>query len=456
MSRDARRNAGAHVAHLIPGLGIGGNAKNLLSLAREQAAWARVSIVTTDPTGGAFARSLAPELELVSGVRTPADLSAWLGANLPACLFIHRGGEPSASEAALLRVCAGHGAAAFEYNTFARVDPETDALWTGHLQVSRAALVHYARRRGRSPLGMDDQLAAGYSVEAAASISAEERTEARARLRLPQNGIVAVRLMRPDLRKWDPTPVVGVRRSIHRGTPVHLVVREPPPQRVRWARRVLRDHLTTLPATADSGELRTTLAAADVLVNYSSIGEGFGLALAEGMACGLVPIVNATPKADNAQIELCENGVTGVVANGAQALADALAFLAAHPDVRSALGEAARQSILERFAAPVVERRIRRFVRSRLRANGNAAWSLVPDPGGADSYVLDHQWLARYQWAEGASFRTTPLSFIDAADALRLQVLRLGDAAKYAHAIGPRIAMGALALRLKHGSLRRL
>jgi hypothetical protein len=219
---------------------------------------------------------------------------------------------------------------------------------------------------------------------------------------------------------------------------------------------LLGDHITTLPATADSSELRTTLAAADVLLNYSSIGEGFGLALAEGMACGLVPIVNATPKADNAQIELCENGVTGVVANGTQALADALAFLAAHPDVRSELGKAARQSILERFAAPVVERRIRRFVLSRLQATGKGAWSLVPDPGGVDSYVLDHHWLARYEWAEGASFRTTPVSFTDVADALRLRALRWSDAVQYAHAIGPRIAMSAVALRLKNGSLRRV
>jgi len=174
------------------------------------------------------------------------------------------------------------------------------------------------------------------------------------------------------------------------------------------------------------------------------------------MACGLAPIVNATPKADNAQIEVCENGVTGIVANGAQALADALGFLAAHPDVRSVLGEAARRSILERFAAPVVERRIRRFVLSRLRAAGNGAWSQVPDPGGSDSYVLDHRWLARYEWAEGASFRTTPLSIVDIADAIRLQALRWSDAVQYAHAIGPRFAMAAVAFRLKNGSLRRV
>jgi hypothetical protein len=303
---------------------------------------------------------------------------------------------------------------------------------------------------------MVDQLAAGYSVDTVTSISSEERTEARARLRLPQHGMVAVRLMRPDLRKWDPTPVVGVRRALDRGTMVHLVVREPPPERARWARRLLGDHLTTLPATFDSGEVRATLAAADVLVNYSSIGEGFGLALAEGMMCGLVPIVNATPKADNAQIELCENGVTGIVANGPQALADALELLAAHPDVTSAIGEAARRSILDRFAAPVVERRIRRFVRARMRATANAAWSAVPEPKGSDSYALDRDWLARYAVAEGATFRTTPFSLADVTDDLRLQVLRWGDALRYAGRIGPRLTLRALALRLKSGSLRRV
>jgi hypothetical protein len=302
---------------------------------------------------------------------------------------------------------------------------------------------------------MSDQLAAGYAVTAAEPVSAEERAEARAQLQLPPNAMIAVRLMRPDLRKWDPTPVLGVRRALDGRAPIHLVLREAPSQCAAWARRVLGDDVTMLPATVEPREVRSTLAAADVLVNYSTIGESFGLALAEGMMCGLVPIVNATPRADNAQIELCENGVSGIVANGPQALADAFAFLVAHPPLMAALGAAARQSIIDRFSPPLVERRIRHFMIARLRAVGNDTWRRIPDPGDEDVYVLNERWLTHYEWAEGACFRKTPPTWVDFSDELALQRLRIQDALNYARSVGPLVTLRSLALRLKRGSLRR-
>src|SRR5215470_11837740 len=82
---------------------------------------------------------------------------------------------------------------------------------------------------------------------------------------------------------------------------------------------------------ADSSRIRRTIAAADCLGNYSQIGETFGLAMAEAMCCGLPVIVNSTPSMDNAQVELCDHGKTGLVANSLRALTSALSFLANDP-----------------------------------------------------------------------------------------------------------------------------
>src|SRR5690606_27840361 len=120
------------------------------------------------------------------------------------------------------------------------------------------------------------------------------------------------------------------------------------------------------PMTRGPEEFRQTLAASDCLLNYSGIGESFGVAIVEGMAAGLPVLTNSQPHLDNAQVEHCQHDVTGLVANTITGLASALERLAGDADLRARLGENGRRYATDCFSAERVEQRLRRFVRQRL------------------------------------------------------------------------------------------
>ena len=93
-----------------------------------------------------------------------------------------------------------------------------------------------------------------------------------------------------------------------------------------------------------------------------SRGEGLGLALVEGMAAGVCSV-----GADNGgMLEIIEDGRTGMLfrTGDAAALRSKLERLAADPGLRAQLGNAGRESVRTRFAAP---RMVREFDELRRR-----------------------------------------------------------------------------------------
>ena len=98
-----------------------------------------------------------------------------------------------------------------------------------------------------------------------------------------------------------------------------------------------------------------------------SRGEGLGLALVEGMAAGVCSV-----GADNGgMLEIIEDGRTGMLfrTGDAAALRSKLERLAADPGLRAQLGNAGRESVRTRFAAP---RMVREFDELRRLLMGSA------------------------------------------------------------------------------------
>jgi glycosyltransferase involved in cell wall biosynthesis len=95
------------------------------------------------------------------------------------------------------------------------------------------------------------------------------------------------------------------------------------------------------------GDPRSLLWALDIFA-MPSLQEGLGVAALEAMACGL-PIVAS---AAGGLVDSVQNGVTGihVPPQDAQALANAIARLAAHAELRAAMGAAGRARALADFA----------------------------------------------------------------------------------------------------------
>lgn len=456
-----------HIAHWIRDLGLGGDAKNLVSLANEQAKWAHVSILTQENESGQRVDQLKPEIDVVSNMVASDKLTLWVANDKPDVLIVHRNGAPNVVETAVVEAFCRVGVSCFEYNTFARVDVTTDQLWTGHIHLSRASLFQYAKRRGVPPLDLVNQKAIGYAVGVArdtvndteydtiSGITSTEKEKSRQFLQIPKDAFVVARIVRPDLRKWDPMPVFAVEKLLKVKIPAYLVLRAAPLERHGWIKSKLGGSVVFLEPSSREEDIRLTLASADVVVNYSVIGETFGLAIAEAMMAGLPVIVNSTPHMDNAQIEFCRHGERGLVANSVSSLTDALKLLSENEAKRLELAEAGRSFMQKTFAPSVVEARLRRFIIDCLLSADNQISSKFPVPKIDDNYNLTLEWLEDYTKSESESFPDSSSSVEKLMDQCHLQVARTIDVLLYARKIGLGGIIEKASRRLSQGSFLR-
>jgi Glycosyl transferases group 1 len=446
-----------HVVHWIWSLSLGGDAKNLCALAIAQQSWARVSILTRTPEPGVRIADLKnTDIEVFPGMDEQDKLENWINNHNPSIVVFHRNGKPDVVEGDLLTILHRANIPIFEYNTFARVDASTDRLWTGHAHLSCTSMMQYATRLGVSPLSLVDHAAIGYAVDLPKPIDQEERMQARKTLGIEPQSFVVLRLVRPDLRKWDPLPVLALTRLKQKGFPVHLLVRSAPAVRHSWISQKLGKNVTLLEPTENKDEVRMTFAASDCSVNYSHIGETFGLALAEAMVHGLPVVVNSTPNMDNAQVELCQYGKTGIISNTISSVASALQHLSDNGTYANQLAWSGKDFIENTFATAEVEARLRRFIIERLRAKRPELVSLIPSVVSQISpYVLDQRWLDN-------NSKQTEQVVTQSGDDLRswieakvLDYLRLSDSIQYALDLGPGAILHSIGQRLKSGSLGR-
>ena len=123
---------------------------------------------------------------------------------------------------------------------------------------------------------------------------------------------------------------------------------------------------------------------ASKVVMQKSTREGFGLTVTEAMWKGK-PVIGGNVGGIRIQIE---NGVTGFLVDSTQECADRIVQLMQDPALSSRLGEAARDSVRERFLLPRLTLDYLRAVKERLRSpegNGVAHGVFVNGTDGAKS-----------------------------------------------------------------------
>ncbi|WP_256010779.1 glycosyltransferase family 4 protein [Desertivirga xinjiangensis] len=112
------------------------------------------------------------------------------------------------------------------------------------------------------------------------------------------------------------------------------------------------DSLVILETTSDLRQLLTYYKAMDTFLAISNIGESFGMVIAEAMLVGVPVLTVSTPDKDNAQIELVDNGISGlVVSRSVSSISDGLKFLYSNPRYRSRLAVKARAKVLNNYSA---------------------------------------------------------------------------------------------------------
>ncbi|WP_432735639.1 glycosyltransferase family 4 protein [Maridesulfovibrio sp. FT414] len=112
-----------------------------------------------------------------------------------------------------------------------------------------------------------------------------------------------------------------------------------------------------LPPILTDAEISGFMNSISFLAHANDTGESFGLVIAEAMAAGLPVITHPSEGLrDNAQLELVDNGRTGIVARNTREYAEAVRFLLTHPEEAKTMGENGREKAQKQFRAQDIVR----------------------------------------------------------------------------------------------------
>lgn len=133
----------------------------------------------------------------------------------------------------------------------------------------------------------------------------------------------------------------------------------------------LTDNVVLYAPVSTDEEITTFLNEASVMVHANDTGESFGLVIAEAMACGLPVITHPCDGLkDNAQLELVDDGVTGLVATTGEEYANALKFLFSHPEKARQMGLAGQEKAARLYRAQTVTRQLEAVYQELLHSKG--------------------------------------------------------------------------------------
>ena len=344
------------VVHVAADLGQGGTERSieLLATAAEGPSGQRVVALDRDGPTGQRLRAAGLHVEVFAGdIAGAAGAIAGRGG---AVVLLNRAGRPEAKWNELIRRLAGGPVMPLEVNHFGWLDRAAiaDGL-KGSFCVSGTALAKYLRQMfGHWPsadelAGAALALAAGNNPVAAGPRPVQDKAELRRRLGLPADAFIALRVGRPDPRKWSDLLIVHGARLLRERPSLHFVFLSAPASREAIIRQTMGNRATLAPFATERDQVARYMAAADVMVHYARYGESFGYAIAEAALAYLPVIAQATPWGDNAQAELIREGETGFVVDDYPGLSRALRRLMEDKDFSRAIAGAAAADIARRF-----------------------------------------------------------------------------------------------------------
>ena len=414
------------VEHLRPG-GVLAVIEDLMQLCSQGGE----RIIATSRADQAYANDLQRRGLLTQLITNPADLIE-LARSRPVAIVIHSGGERTPERDRLLdalgeipRCCV------LELNVFGFLDDSRSARRIDlHLFNSKHTMWRHWVARGQPPA--QEYLARHRTLYNPVVLAASPdeidalQIRGRARLGIPRDAFVVGDICRPDPRKLDYMLAAIASRMEEQISSFHVVTQRFPDNIAADLRDVLGAKYHNLPFAMNRGELLESYAIMDVFAHFSTMGESFGMAVAEAMRCGLPVVANETPgrTQNNAQPELIIHGETGFFANDPYTAAQRLVDLAQSPKLRRRFGEAGRA----RFTAPPLDpasiaRQLTSEVGRLAAAKGISADGLPPPAPRTPSLEEEEVYLRGYR----PKYTVRPLRppFREAPETLREQAARL-------------------------------
>jgi glycosyltransferase involved in cell wall biosynthesis len=325
-----------------------------------------VALDRDGPTGARL-RAAGIRVDVFGGDHAAA--AAAIAGEGRAVALLNRSGRPEAKWTGLIRQLAAAGILPLEVSHFGWLDRGAiSAGLKGSFAVSGTTLAKYLRQMfDRWPsaaeiAGAPLALAAGNNPVAAAEAPLEDRASLRRALGLPADAFIALRLGRPDPRKWSDLLILHGAWLLAGLPRLHLVFLSAPASRHGVIRRLMGDRATIAPFTTERAVVARYLAASDAMLHYARYGESFGYALAEAALAGLPVIAQSTPWGDNAQAELIRDGETGFLVDSFEAARRALARLIDDPGFAQAIAAAGAADIARRFGIAATWRLLAAFI----------------------------------------------------------------------------------------------
>lgn len=172
---------------------------------------------------------------------------------------------------------------------------------------------------------------------------------------IKKNDLVVGRLGRPDIVKWSDTLIYAL-PFLTKDVPNIKIILQSVPRSRTWilTHSPWKKYLILNPKTDTKYEVALFYRLIDIYTHAAKIGESFGLTLAEAGASKKPVVVTSTPLADNAQIEVIDHDVTGLIATDPISFASAISDLAKDKKKRSELGNAGYKKVLHTYDSAVI------------------------------------------------------------------------------------------------------
>ena len=219
----------------------------------------------------------------------------------------------------------------------------------------------------------------------------KESDQFRSIIGIEKNVPIIARVGRPDITKWSRFSIDMLTHLIRKLPEAkYLIIGGIPAQiKKKIEKSHIRKNIVDIGFLSEK-DLITAYHTIDILAHSSWIGESFGLTIAEAMASGKTVVVNSTPWADNAQIELVDNGVTGFVANTPRTYADAIAYLIENKKEAALMGVAAYAKVTKEYEAKKITNVLEKtYVELLEKKSRNVYQAIIKKYENVDYYPTD-------------------------------------------------------------------